>query len=919
MSAKKRADPAKSPPAESPPTTRCEETEANGTPETLAAFDADEAHRFVNVVYRDVPGWFGLSWIVGVQWRNEAFPNAEGALARAARLDPVASSIYLRTTTTRTSPEARGRAEDSAYLPGLWADLDFGTAGHKHDPAKHNGLVLPPSADAALSVVAASGLPAPTLLVHSGGGLYPWWLLDEPADLTDTLAEWARRSAAWQQQLTAGAETLGYHYGPVGDLARVLRLPGSVNRKTADERACRVVSTDGPRYSSSALEDALEASRMVLESSPGPAPRRSSLSAEDRAELDFLAATEPGPFDVLAQEVGIARVLLAAGWTECECDRRDVDEHFTRPGGGSTTDHSAHTLTENPHVLVVWSTESGLPVGGGQALTAGRVFAALHWGGDMSAAARDILAAQRGKGSPAAQALGLPAEEKESTRVDVTNANEAAEWLRQEVGRHGTPLAGLFRRDGKLVYTPRIGEDGYVPLEDDDKSEDGPAQVRPIDGDILRAWVTFGGYEVGKYVGKDWTWTPANFPADAAKLVVSAGELELAPALRPLLGVTHTPMLRADGSVLSAEGYDPASARLYLPEPGMTVAPVPDAPTKAEVQAAHDLISLMIVDFPFNTDHDRANYLALLFTPLLRVMVPPPYPLGLIHAHQPASGKGYLAEILRTLHGGALRPLPGSNDEFRKQITSILSVTTAPVVQFDNVHKLKSSALDALLTADTWADRVLGYTANFSGKNDRLWIATGNNVAIGGDLLRRIRWINIDPDVPHPEQRTGFAIPDLPVWVRENRGELLVALLTLLRAWVREGKPLGPEVGSDSFANWTRAMQGVLSVAGWPGTVGHVETVQQDSNDEDVEWGVFLAAVWRLFEAEAWTVKELLDRVSEFDGGLSTDDLPADMSDRNTRSAGAWLRNRKGRWAGGYALRPAGLKNNTATWRVQKE
>jgi hypothetical protein len=499
----------------------------------------------------------------------------------------------------------------------------------------------------------------------------------------------------------------------------------------------------------------------------------------------------------------------------------------------------------------------------------------------------------------------------EPTRLDIGNTFEAAEWLRQEVGRQGTPLAGLFRRGGELVHTPRIDEDGYVPLLDDEHSEDGPAQVRPVDAARLRSWVTFK-YPCVKWSATTEDWLPAAFPHDSATLVVNA--VELAEALLPLAGVTHTPMLRKDGSVLWEEGYDAASARLYLPDRGMKLAEVPDVPTGAQVQDAYDLISRMIQDFPFNTEHDEANYVALLFTPLLRVLVPPPYPLGLIHAHQPGSGKGYLAMILRTLHGGALRTLPESNAEFRKQITSILSVTTAPVVQFDNVHKLASAAFDALLTTEVWSDRPLGVTADFTGQNDRLWIATGNNVAIGGDLLRRVRWVSIDPNVPNPEQRTDFAIEDLPSWVRKNRGELLAALLTLLRAWVVDGKPLGREVGSDSFANWTRTVQGVLAVAGWSGTVGHVETVQHESNDDDAEWGVFLAEARRLFGDQPWPVRELLEHLD-----LDLDAMPADMSVHSAKSAGMWLKNRKGRWAGGYALRAGGDKNGTTLWRVHQE
>lgn len=42
------------------------------------------------------------------------------------------------------------------------------------------------------------------------------------------------------------AEQLGWHYGSgVGDLARVLRLPGSINRKTGNLRPCRVIEESG--------------------------------------------------------------------------------------------------------------------------------------------------------------------------------------------------------------------------------------------------------------------------------------------------------------------------------------------------------------------------------------------------------------------------------------------------------------------------------------------------------------------------------------------------------------------------------------------------------------------------------------------------------------------------------------------------
>jgi hypothetical protein len=59
------------------------------------------------------------------------------------------------------------------------------------------------------------------------------------------------------------------------------------------------------------------------------------------------------------------------------------------------------------------------------------------------------------------------------------------------------------------------------------------------------------------------------FPQSAAQSACEAARLgEHAPNLKNLHGVTHTPMLRPDGTILSTPGYDTATGFLYLPRPG---------------------------------------------------------------------------------------------------------------------------------------------------------------------------------------------------------------------------------------------------------------------------------------------------------------------------------------------------------------
>ena len=62
---------------------------------------------------------------------------------------------------------------------------------------------------------------------------------------------------------------------------------------------------------------------------------------------------------------------------------------FRRDGASSAV--SAKVLKANPHVLVPWSTEIGLPTGEGQKLTMGRVCAHWYHSGDESAAATAML------------------------------------------------------------------------------------------------------------------------------------------------------------------------------------------------------------------------------------------------------------------------------------------------------------------------------------------------------------------------------------------------------------------------------------------------------------------------------------------------------------------------------------------------
>jgi len=507
-------------------------------------------------------------------------------------------------------------------------------------------------------------------------------------------------------------------------------------------------------------------------------------------------------------------------------------------------------------------------------------------------------------------------------RLHITSTADMTYWLAQEIGTQR--LAGFFLRDCRVVHTPRVNEIGYVPAPE---GSNGPAEIRPVSAEELAAKLQFL-YACYK-VTKEGEEKAALFPVDAGRRVVNAPES--ATGLRPLAGITLTPMVRADGSVLDTPGYDKGSGYLFLPGPGVSVRPVPSEPSADEVRTAVELLNAMVAGFPFDSDDDRANYFGLLLTPLLRLMTPPSYKLFGIGAHQPGSGKSLLAQLASEIHGGVLRSeVPQDEAEWSKQIGSILSATSAPVVVLDNVTGvLKSSALAGMLTAGgELSQRELGKNANITYTNDRVWVVTGNNLSLGGDLVRRTITVMIDPDSPNPEQRTDFAIPDLAGWVQDHRNELLWSLLVLVRNWVVRGEP-EKRAQSDSYARWEAAVGGILAAADIAGRFDAESGKRAAGGGDDDGLAVVLEHLVATYAERSFSVAEALALSPDTFSADQRDWVPGVVLDRLARSEpagrkslGHWMRNRLGRWVTGtdgraYVIREVGRDKRGSLWKVE--
>src|SRR4029453_8233891 len=109
---------------------------------------------------------------------------------------------------------ANGKKENLSQLRALFADCDFKDSSEGETRARIATFPLPPS-----------------MLVESGGGLYPFWLLKDPVDLR------AEGAIARVEGLIRRVVATLHADANATDVTRLLRLPGTMNEKYDPPRA----------------------------------------------------------------------------------------------------------------------------------------------------------------------------------------------------------------------------------------------------------------------------------------------------------------------------------------------------------------------------------------------------------------------------------------------------------------------------------------------------------------------------------------------------------------------------------------------------------------------------------------------------------------------------------------------------------
>lgn len=234
------------------------------------------------------------------QFINIPVKGAPDAVERVRKLSEAGMDVYFACAEYET-PESR-TANNASGAWGFWMDLDCGEA--KAEAGK--GYLTADEAEHAINTFCSdTGLPAPTHVIDSGGGLHIYWVLGSVVG-----REVWRAYAAKLKALTKACGLLA-DGSRTSDIASVLRIPGTSNYKYAPPRPVSLKYASNTFLKPESMFEAIDRAHDRLCSMPVSKP------AIHSAKLDHTPASagqsQYGPPD-------LTRLASALAVLDPDCD-----------------------------------------------------------------------------------------------------------------------------------------------------------------------------------------------------------------------------------------------------------------------------------------------------------------------------------------------------------------------------------------------------------------------------------------------------------------------------------------------------------------------------------------------------------------------------------------------------------------------
>jgi hypothetical protein len=360
--------------------------------------------------------------------------------------------------------------------------------------------------------------------------------------------------------------------------------------------------------------------------------------------------------------------------------------------------------------------------------------------------------------------------------------------------------ADVYVRGGRLVHVVTAGDTASSKNNGDESTphrQRGAPTIHDLERASLRSRLTriivFERFDKGakKFV----TCGPVDH------LVDDVLTRKVWPGIRPLSGIAEAPFMRPDGSICDEAGYDEATGFLYAPNE--TFPPIPSTPTQRDAVRAFGEIEDFLCDFNFRDPWGPSVVVAAILALVGRPAVDGCVPAFVLDANIRGAGKSRIADFISTIATGRPMPrkgYPHSEAELAK-VLDAFALLGGSAICLDNVDAAFGGAqLDlALTTPDQYHLRVLGKSEVRSVRWQAVIFATGNNLSFKGDTNDRVLQVYLLSKEENPRARTGFKHQPFTDAVREARPRLVVAALTILRAFVVAGRP---EMKTPSFGSF---------------------------------------------------------------------------------------------------------------------
>ena len=333
--------------------------------------------------------------------------------------------------------------------------------------------------------------------------------------------------------------------------------------------------------------------------------------------------------------------------------------------------------------------------------------------------------------------------------------------------------------------------------------------------------------------------------------------------LPPLNGIATAPMLKDDGTIKSAKGYDPASGMWCENVPDLT-ALVLEQPTKNDAASALHLIrntfktfcfadaemiddagDVPVVDTSKSPGRDESSFLSALMTAACRpsLHLAPGVLLRAAPVSGAGSGKGLLARCICIIAFGRephAVTAGATAEELEKRIAAEL-IEGSPALFLDNLNNaaFRSNLLASAITERPARVRLLGKSQMVPLNTSTFVILTGNGLTVSEDLARRFIAVDLDPRMENPEARPFKT--DIRAEAAARRVELLAALLTIWR-WGRLAKDIKPGLQLGSFEQWCGWVRNPLLALGCRDPVERVcEAKERDAERQAI---VDIFSIW---------------------------------------------------------------------------